>query len=691
MAQINDLMFDTLRTLGYTGALPDMRYAYERDFGIRLSREVLTVTGLKSVTDAKMAYWSDASNWGLTAVENLFANDEEGTFLDFTTSQVYADTAGTTPAAVGTGIALTLDKSQGGELGAELVTNGTFDADLSGWTFGQDPSSWTWDAGRAFCDNATLSTDTFYTQVFPPLTFVEIVIDVEVVSGGLFVRDSASLLAQNITETGIYTYIYFNTNVSLTREILFSRLFSAGEFTGYLNSVSVKELKGVHALQSTSTARPIFGRVPVGGRRNLIPDGSDSAYINSRSALSSPIKTTGAALNPFGTATDAIQYEVAAGQTGFNLRFFGSSSVVSVDTSRSVFIKPLAGAGGKLQLVAAGRVTGELDLATNATSIASISGFIGLESVVDALSDGWLRFKHSFTGGGDLEVRLIILGASEGDQYLVWGAQEESASAGTAYQSVVTQHDITEAGVPSVYKAFFDKSDDILPVTLPTITGGTVALVGTSGIWIEDDWDFTTGTLNIGPTTIAGLPAGILSVVGDLCAVIINDRAWTAAERAGVIAWGKARGAPGVFGLGEELVTNGTFDTDVSGWTGVRSAILSSVSGELNVEGGGTTFPSAVQDISGALVEGVSYNVTCVLTADSASAARIFIGNSIASTPYSTIVEVPVSTTASVEFSFAASSDAASLGHIIVGHKGATVGEISTFDNVSMRAFELLP
>jgi hypothetical protein len=25
----------------------------------------------------------------------LFANDEEGTFLDFTTTQVYADTAGT--------------------------------------------------------------------------------------------------------------------------------------------------------------------------------------------------------------------------------------------------------------------------------------------------------------------------------------------------------------------------------------------------------------------------------------------------------------------------------------------------------------------------------------------------------------------------------------------------------------------
>jgi hypothetical protein len=41
----------------------------------------------------------------------LFANDEEGTFLDFTTTQVYADTAGTDPAEVGTGIAFVDDRS----------------------------------------------------------------------------------------------------------------------------------------------------------------------------------------------------------------------------------------------------------------------------------------------------------------------------------------------------------------------------------------------------------------------------------------------------------------------------------------------------------------------------------------------------------------------------------------------------
>jgi hypothetical protein len=93
-----------------------------------------------------------------------------------------------------------------------------------------------------------------------------------------------------------------------------------------------------------------------------------------------------------------------------------------------------------------------------------------------------------------------------------------------------------------VYNAEFDLTDDVLPVTLPTITGGTVALVGTSGIWIEENWDYAGGTLNIGPVTLPGLPVNTFSVVGDLCAVIINSRSWTTAEIAGVISWGTARG-----------------------------------------------------------------------------------------------------------------------------------------------------
>jgi hypothetical protein len=448
----------------------------------------------------------------------------------------------------------------------------------------------------------------------------------------------------------------------------------------------------VDATQSTSTARPIFGRVPVGGARNF------QTFSQDFTQWTTPQEFSGnSSLGLDGTMSASKISRVSGGSDGTLVRTGFVFAGAGITRTLSVYAKHDGVASlGTLSVVLdhsgtggypfGGSFSNSIFDTVNGTVIQGVN----VTATIEDAGDGWWRCSVSSTTTVS-GTATPGFSAPFGSAVILWGAQFEEGLAPSPYQKVVTQHDITEAGVPSIYKSFFDKSDDILPITLPTITGGTVALVGTSGIWIEDDWDFTAGTLNIGPTTIAGLPAGILSVVGDLCAVIINDRAWTAAERAGVIAWGKARGAPGVFELGPELVTNGTFDTDVSGWTGVRSAILSSVSGELNVEGGGTTFPSAVQDISGALVEGVSYNVTCVLTADSASAARIFIGNSIASTPYSTIVEVPVSTTASVEFSFAASSDAASLGHIIVGHKGATVGEISTFDNVSMRAFELLP
>jgi surface protein len=142
-----------------------------------------------------------------------------------------------------------------------------------------------------------------------------------------------------------------------------------------------------------------------------------------------------------------------------------------------------------------------------------------------------------------------------------------------------------------VYYAEFDLTDDILPITLPTITGGTVALVGTSGIWIEDDWDFTAGTLNIGPTTIAGLPAGILSVVGDLCAVIINDRAWTAAERADTYTNAGTYVVRASGGVTVRLGDRGA--SPVAAWTGTLLSVLSW--GNL----GWTSFDSGLRSVAG--------------------------------------------------------------------------------------------
>src|SRR5690606_6405658 len=60
---------------------------------------------------------------------------------------------------------------------------------------------------------------------------------------------------------------------------------------------------------------------------------------------------------------------------------------------------------------------------------------------------------------------------------------------------------------------------------------------------------------------------------------IAIDRALTAAEKQQVARYYIAQGSPGVWEAGAELVTNGGFDTDMSGWT-TSNATAASVSGE---------------------------------------------------------------------------------------------------------------
>ena len=43
-----------------------------------------------------------------------------------------------------------------------------------------------------------------------------------------------------------------------------------GGFTGTVDNVSVKEVLGNHAIQTTSTKRPVLARHPEGGIRNLL-------------------------------------------------------------------------------------------------------------------------------------------------------------------------------------------------------------------------------------------------------------------------------------------------------------------------------------------------------------------------------------------------------------------------------------
>jgi hypothetical protein len=137
---------------------------------------------------------------------------------------------------------------------------------------------------------------------------------------------------------------------------------------------------------------------------------------------------------------------------------------------------------------------------------------------------------------------------------------------------------------------------------------------------------------------------------------------------------------------GTELVTNGTFDTDISGWTAIRDAIISFNANRLEVVMGPTAYPVAQQNISAGITEGRVYKLEATLTAPASRGARIFIGNSTASTAYTDILRASAGTTETVSTVFTATSDIANSGWINVGVDiGGVTGDTAYFDNISVK------
>jgi hypothetical protein len=408
--------------------------------------------------------YPEASRWYF---DELFDASEVGVLFDPSDlSTLFQDAAGTTPVtAPGQPVGLVLDKSKGLVLGSELVTNGTFGADTD-WTKG---TGWTISGGVATKTAGTASGLDQNISLVAGRTYLlqsEITRTAGTIQAQFIGGTTVSGISRNTSGTFSQYIVAVTGNVTV-------RFNADASFAGTIDNISVRELAGNHASQATSASRPIYGVVPKGGRRNLVSAGSDASFISGRTTLSSPVKTDGAGSNPIGTASDAVRFEVASGQTGFSLRFFGDNLVAGVNRAMSVYIKPLSGAVGTLRLGRPDRDTGGLNLATLTGNIATIAGNVGLFSDVQVLPDGWIRFSHSHTpDASGVEPRLVISGASPGNQYLIWGAQWENATRGTNYQRVGSSaQDITEAGAPTCHYLQFDGVDDWLSTAAINFTG----------------------------------------------------------------------------------------------------------------------------------------------------------------------------------------------------------------------------
>lgn len=416
---------------------------------------------------------------------SLFAASEPGVWYDPSDlTTLFQDNAGTTPVtAPGQTVGLMLDKSQGLVLGPELVTNGTFDTGITGWTKvtgTTDPISWDSVGKRIKVTNdlvyyaggtQTLSGLVVGTSYIITATISENTVDARIQISGLTGATSPSFPPGG----GNARFVFTATSTSHIIVIQNNQNTLGG--ISYFDNISVKLLAGNHATQATSAQRPTYGVNPITGTRNLYTytEQFDNAIWGKTSG---PVTVAADVIvAPNGTITADKVQETTATADFFAISANPSPVLFSSSYTWSCYIKAAERSFVAVNFSAIG-VTGAFNLTTGATQVNS--GPMTL-STVD-VGNGWWRCIATFStpaSGTNLLYHIIspalslsvgVTVGTAGYGFYIWGAQIEQSATATAYQKVVSQYEVTQAGVQSVGYLRFDGVDD--GMVTPTITPG---------------------------------------------------------------------------------------------------------------------------------------------------------------------------------------------------------------------------
>lgn len=401
----------------------------------------------------------------------LFALAEPGVWYDPSDlTTLFQDTAGTTPVTTpGQSVALALDKSKGLVLGSELVGTLSAYANASISTSGgvttiTCTSNGSYGVNLGFSGAAGSTYRVSFevvTNSAPRTVFAWSSISSSVVlnAGTTLGTKSGTLLA---SVGGIAIIAILGA--------------TAGE-TFSIRNISVKELPGFHATQATAGSRPIYGIVPVGGRRNLLT--FTEQFDNAVWTKSATTVTANAATAPDSTTTADFLVETATNAVHFVTQAF--TYVSGTTYMHSVYAKS---SDRTLQIV----LTATSSVFTNAYAnynlqLGTVSASSGATATIQDVGNGWYRCNVFATALASASATIAFAvqnspTAARSASYtgdgtsgiLIWGAQLELGSTATAYQRVVSQYDVTEAGVSSLSYLAFDGVDDFL--LTPTITPG---------------------------------------------------------------------------------------------------------------------------------------------------------------------------------------------------------------------------
>ena len=454
-----------------------------RSYAVRLSNGSTTNYAGDGTSGAFI--WGAQLEVGSTASVYQQIVTPEISFLQYQPQPVlYTDSAGTTPVtAVEQAVGLALDKSRGLVLGPQLVTNAGPFADTSGWTgtdatlaasSGQlEATNTAAAAGYAISSSFATTAGRMYRVQYSARRGTSSSIDIQAARADT----GNSLGGVTLTSTSLVSgeFVFFAATATTVVRLVNNQAV-AGR-TGYLASISVRELSGTHLIQPTSASRPVLR-----SRYNLLTYSEqfdNAAWTKSEGTVTANAETapdgtlTAEKLIPAASTTNGRVVQIVTGVAGFT---YTLSCYAKAGEFFNFRIYVDGGSGANI-------VSVSYNLSTDAviTALNVVGGnWTGASTTITDVGNGWRRVTLTFTATAVAPDRVAFWCRNTGDGtsgIFIWGADLRRANdTYLPYQRIAAATDYDTVGFP-VYLAF-DGSDDSL------YTGGNLDLSGTDKVTV---------------------------------------------------------------------------------------------------------------------------------------------------------------------------------------------------------------
>lgn len=347
---------------------------------------------------------------------DLFGPKDSGVFYPFTPGTVFKDSTLAAELSPGDPVGYVLDQS-GEQTGDDLVTNGGFDSDLSGWD--ADPD-WSWDNGVARCSGAQSSNSELVQQILTSSVAYEITFTVTERTAGTMWVVAGGRTGPAVTKAGTYTHRIDGNGTAF-------RIRGNNSFAGAVDNVSCKEVAANDLEQTDVDKQPIYTRHPKRGVVNL--------------------------------QNETIDFNDWVGANGASYTALGNGEIECImpAASNGTVQPPLGNEmeAGTYTISALARSSGGADF----MRFYAFDG-VNQQSADLAISGTWTRVSWTVTLTSQSRISFRNASDAAARTFFAKEVQVEAGTEITPYQARVSEYDVAETGQTDCYGLTFDGVND---------------------------------------------------------------------------------------------------------------------------------------------------------------------------------------------------------------------------------------